>query len=85
MCRRDNMKIVIDSYKKNKIRKCYFCEREDYDYTREIDCYIATAFRLKIDNNKEVCICNNCLKRLTLSMLIEGNDILKEGVKLNES
>lgn len=75
------MKIIIDSYRKNKIRKCYFCEKQDYDYVREIDSYIATAFRLKIDNNKEVCICTNCLNNLTLGMIIKSDGILKE--KLN--
>ena len=65
------MKIVIDSYKKNKIRKCYFCNKEDYNDTREIDSYIAVAFRLKINNNKEVCICTNCMYHITLGMLID--------------
>lgn len=63
------MKIIIDTYKKNKIRKCYFCEKEDYNDTREIDCYISVAFRLKIDNNKEVCICESCMKKITLDMI----------------
>lgn len=69
------MKIIIDSYKKNKMRKCYFCEKVDYDYVREIDSYIATAFRLKIDNNKEVCICTNCMRKITLEMLIKADGI----------
>lgn len=66
------MRIMIDSYKKNKIRKCYFCEKEDYNDTREIDSYIAVAFRLKINNCKEVCICSNCMKHITLDMIFDA-------------
>lgn len=66
------MKITIDNYKKNKIRKCYFCEKEDYNDTREIDCYISVAFRMKINNLKEVCICSNCMKRITLDMIYDA-------------
>lgn len=67
------MKIIIDTYNKNKIRKCCFCNKEDYNDTREIDCYIAVAFRLKINNSKELCICSNCMKRITLDMIFSGN------------